>query len=459
VKFTVHLAPRAQDVERWSRGEAPSTLVKSNNGRDVWRVGAGSPALYVKRFPPELLRDRARKEARLLQALHAAGIPCPKLVAVADDQKGSYILTEEIPDTKTLADVLKKPGRSPLIDAFGRLALKLHDAGFDHQDFHAGNVLVRDNALYVIDVHRAERSRSLSRNKRLDAVAFAAMSFVETRPLSDVLRFLRAYGLTGRKEQLDVWARLRKRHHDYYVGRQKRAFKEGSGFGIQGTLHYRKGIDRELILNSIKRGRRETVRRTRSESLQRLDGSLFVKTTPPARAKRIWENAHALSVRGIDTPRLWCWDRFWVAGEWVDSLDLHDYVRGPYAGFSRAQRLDFLRRLARVVRRLHDTGTYHADLKAGNILVGQGRILVIDLDRVEFTEIVADTDRVFNLAQLNAAVTPPLTRTERLRFLDYYLGNCVTLRKQRDRWIRGIMHATVARKHRWPLQSSPGKVR
>ena len=95
---TIHLRTRAEDVERWSRGEVSGQVIKENHGRTVWRVPSGSPALYVKRFPAQFFRDRARQEADMLKTLEAASIPCPRLVALARDEKGSYIVTEEIAD-------------------------------------------------------------------------------------------------------------------------------------------------------------------------------------------------------------------------------------------------------------------------------------------------------------------------------------------------------------------------
>lgn len=452
MRFSIHLDSRKRDVERWGKGGVDAQLVKSNNAREVWRVNVGSPALYVKRFPKELLRDRARKEADLLGALEKAHIPCPRLVAVASDPQGSYILTEEIPESQPLSDLLRNRDLDArgLLEDLGKLARSLHDAGFDHQDFHAGNVLVRHRELYVIDVHRARRGRSLSRERRLDSVAFTAMSFVETRPRTDVLRFFRAYGLTDPKEVADAWARLRSRHHEYYQGRQKRCFKDGTGFGVDGALHYRKGVDVFDLRKRLYAAPKKTVRRTKTEGLHRVDGGYFLKTTTPSRAKRIWEHAHGLAVRGIDTPRLHLWERSQVAGEWVESVDLFDYIRLTYGALPGLDRRDFLFRLARVVRRLHDRGVYHSDLKGGNILIGEGRILVIDLDRVRFSLDVPERDRLFNLAQLNASVTPPLTKTDRLRFLDLYIGNCASLRAKRRRWIAEIMKTTLARKHRWP---------
>jgi tRNA A-37 threonylcarbamoyl transferase component Bud32 len=454
VHVTLHLDSRGADVDRWARGGAPAELLKSNSGRKVWRVAAGEPALFVKRFPREMLRDRARKEADLLAALERAGIPCPRLAAVARDKDGSYILTEEIPRSRTLSEALARDGATarPLLAALGVLTRKLHDAGFEHQDFHAGNVLVSDGSLFVIDVHRAQHRRSLSRERRLEGVAFMAMSFSELRPLTDLVRYLRAYGLTSREEWLAVWKRLRRRRDRYFRGRQQRCFKEGTGFGVDGKTIYRKDVDLPALLDRTRTGRREVIKAKGGESLNRVDATLFVKETRPSRARRIWENAHGLAVRGIDTPRLWAWGGSQVTGEWIDSRDLYGYVREVFHTLSKAARGEFLHRLARFVRRMHDRGVYHADLKAANVLVGDGRIVVVDLDRVRFSVDVPERDRMFNLAQLNAAVTPPLTRSDRLRFLHAYFGNCRSLWNERSRWVREIMRMTVARAHHWPAR-------
>ncbi len=444
--ITLHLPARAADVDRWSRGEVAGEVVKENSGRTIWRVPAGAPALYVKRFPRELLRDRARKEAGMLLALEKAGIPCPRLVATARDAEGSYILTEEIAPAAILQQRLSKPGSRPLLAALGALARRLHDAGFEHLDFHAGNILVKDRDLYVLDVHRARCGKALSRSRRLDGVAFMAMSFSEFLPLTDLLRFFRAYGLEERDVRA-AWNRLRSLRDRYYRGRTERCFKEGTGFGVKGRLVHRKGVDLEQVLHAAESKSAGVVKASGGESLHRV-GALFVKRTTPARARKIWKNAHGLEVRHIDTPRLQAWGGPWVAGDWIEAPDLYGYVRDKFPRMGRAARDGFLSRLARTVRRMHDRGVYHADLKAANVLVTEEKFHVVDLDRVRFSLDVAEKDRIFNLAQLNASVTPPLTRTDRLRALRYYFGRCRP--SSEPRWVREIMRVTIARAHHWP---------
>ena len=444
----IHLPSREADVGRWSRGEVAGTVVKENSSRTVWRVPAGDPALYVKRFPPSAVSDRAAKEARLLGALEAAGIPCPRLVATARDRAGTYVLTEEIAPARSLQALLAAgdPDRRSLLRSLSALTRRLHDAGFEHQDYHTGNVLVRGRDLFVLDVHRARRRKSLPRNAALDGIAFAALSFSDLVSLTDQLRFIRGCGVGTRAEERDVFRRLRRFRDRHARSRQARCLKESTGFGVRNGIYFRRGADPEALRTQVGRLGRTVAK----ESVSPLPGGLFVKRTPRARARKIWEHAHGLSVRGIPTPRLDACGPGWVAGEWIEAPNLGDVARDRFPGLGRGERDEFLFRLARAVRKLHDRGVYHADLKSSNVLVRGDTFLFVDLDRVSFSADVPDRGRSFNLAQLNASVHAAVTRADRLRFLRAYMGCDRARWRQFRAWVREIMKRTIARKHLWP---------
>jgi tRNA A-37 threonylcarbamoyl transferase component Bud32 len=447
----VFLSERASDVERWFRGELPSEVVKRNDARTVWRAGSEAPRLYVKRFPPSLFRDRATAEARMLQTLAQAGIPCPRLVATSRDSSGSYVITEEVPDAPVLRELLDRggPGSPGLVTSLGRLVRRIQDAGIDHQDLHVGNVLARGGTLYVIDVHRASKRR-FSDSRRIAGLAFTAMSFLDLRPLSDVARFLRAAGLSDHRDWERVWMLLRRDLHRYYAGRGERCVKSGLGFGVHEGVFHRTEIDVAKIVRAVSSGPLEPVKVEGTRGFYRSPEGFFVKRMNRSSAVRYWRAAHELAVRKLGTPRLFACGSSWVAGEWLDSPDLHIFVRDEFGRLRRQERDALLRKFAREVCRLHLLGVRHKDLKAGNVLVRAGEFLFVDLDSVRFQVQVDERHRILNLAQLNASVTPPLTRTDRLRFLRAYFGFCASLRKEERRWAGEIMRVTVARRHRWP---------
>jgi hypothetical protein len=241
--------------------------------------------------------------------------------------------------------------------------------------------------------------------------------------------------------------RYRRRRADR--ARQRACLRENAEFGRRGRLRYRRGVDLERLAAVVEDGGLTVVKAERQVIARSADGWL-VKRTSRRRARRLWWNAYGLEVRGIPTPPLWARGPHWVVGEWVDGLPLDRYVRGGYASLGRAGRNTFLRRLAEVLRHMHERGVFHHDLKGENLVVTAGAVQVIDLDRVSFTLGVSRRRRIRNLAQINASVTPPVTRTDRLRLLRYYLGNAWSAVAERD-WIARIMRMTIARRHAWPV--------
>jgi tRNA A-37 threonylcarbamoyl transferase component Bud32 len=242
--------------------------------------------------------------------------------------------------------------------------------------------------------------------------------------------------------------RERYRRHRADRVRQRACLGENGEFGQRRGLRYRRGVDLERVTTVAQEGGHTVVKAERQIIARSEDGWL-VKRTSRRRARRLWWNAYGLEVRGIPTPPLWARGPDWVVGEWTDGLPLDQYVHAAYANLGRAGRNTFLRRLAALLRDMHERGVFHHDLKGENLVVVDGAVQAVDLDRVSFTLRVSRRRRVLNLAQINASVTPPVTRTDRLRLLRYYLDGDGSAMDERD-WITRIMRTTIARHHAWP---------
>ncbi len=106
-------------------------------------------------------RTRSLAELRLLLRLHADGLPVPRPVAARYEQSGiayrADLITEELPDTQTLAQRLSV-GELSLSSwaAIGRCIRRFHDYGVCHADLNAHNVLLRgEEEVFLVDFDRA----------------------------------------------------------------------------------------------------------------------------------------------------------------------------------------------------------------------------------------------------------------------------------------------------------------
>lgn len=126
-----------------------------------------------------LARTRAFRELRLTAELHARGLPVPRPVAAGVTRHcltyEAALLTVRIPGARALAELLERgEADEALLAAVGAVLRRFHDAGLDHVDLNARNLLIDDAGTpWLIDLDRcrlrapgAWRSANLSRLER-----------------------------------------------------------------------------------------------------------------------------------------------------------------------------------------------------------------------------------------------------------------------------------------------------
>src|SRR5438128_12125803 len=157
-------------------------------------LGAGETAVraFLKREQATYWRDyvsslwaglgwvsRSSREGRMLQALQAAGFPCPEFIAAGEDDRGrAFLLVRELEGTEELRQVLREhttdvAGRRLLARRIGCVLAEMHDAGFRHGDLYSKHVhanLARQT-IHFLDWQRAQRRRRLSWVCRLHDLA------------------------------------------------------------------------------------------------------------------------------------------------------------------------------------------------------------------------------------------------------------------------------------------------
>lgn len=195
--------------------DLPGEVVSGHPDRHVVRVerpGHDRP-LYLKREHRIGGRERLRqwlagfgwasrcgREAAVIRALHAAGLPCPTVIASGDRGGRAFLLVEEL-DGIELRRLLSDGGLSPtdrrrLATRLGLAIGELHAAGFTTPDLSAKHVFVDPDTFEptLIDWQSARRVRRMADRDRLGALALLHASLADdVASPRERLRFLRAY--------------------------------------------------------------------------------------------------------------------------------------------------------------------------------------------------------------------------------------------------------------------------
>ena len=145
-------------------------------------------------------------------------------------------------------------------------------------------------------------------------------------------------------------------------------------------------------------------------------------------AMRSWIFGQSLRDRGLPTARPLAVLQRFRGGFPREGFLIFKYIAGAVelpgavARASADERKQLAEDLGRLVRDVHDKGVSHGDLKAPNILIADGRPVLVDLVGIRLGLRVPFRERVRNLARLNASFfrSPLVRNSDRLRFLRAY---------------------------------------
>ncbi len=212
--------------------------IKHNSVRTVWRARIGRAVYYLKYYAQHrwnqglkrLLRGPASaiefecgmyalaagvpvvRPAGYCTRVPCNGRPCSLLVTHASEP--AYPLSEQW--SVLLADDDPARGRRDrayLIDQLAELIARAHQAGFEHRDMHAANILVRPMGRQryetaFVDLQNARVGRALSDQTVVRNLGQLNQWFRQRASIGDRLRFLRRY-VRWRNEYEQTFAQAR----------------------------------------------------------------------------------------------------------------------------------------------------------------------------------------------------------------------------------------------------------
>ncbi|NIA21373.1 MAG: hypothetical protein GWP05_05260 [Anaerolineaceae bacterium] len=391
------------------------------------------------------------------------------------------------------------PGPRAIAAMIARLLAELHTLGLRHTDLHPGNLLVvglgdpGDQAgpgglggsgglgglggrwrLEVLDLVALEEMPGL---RTLGEHLVQLNHFFE--PLATrserrrVLKFLEARGLRveGGPRQIEADTQIYRRR--FYRRRDGRCLRRGkyfrplkvgrfSGFVVADWAQrlprsadelaraleiseYVKKSRRGLSGFARVAGHRVFIKRDSQRGWRRPRGpwpKILEDWIRGSRQRKAWRMGHALGVRGIATARPLVWVDLChglrgresiIVNEAITNYRPLDQVLGHLAGRKRASCIETV---AREIRRLHESGLSHRDLKAQNVMVRfDGRLwrmVLVDMDgvrrhrgplsrrrrRQDLMRLAFSWDWGYGVED----TVPDLAPSDCLRFLKTYLG-------------------------------------
>lgn len=109
--------------------------------------------------------SKSSREAKILQGLAQAGVPCPDVLAVGEHAGKAFLLLRENSGAVELRHYLQQhpDERLSIAHELGQSLAQLHARGFWHGDLYAKHVLVGEGRrIALLDWQRAGRRREVS---------------------------------------------------------------------------------------------------------------------------------------------------------------------------------------------------------------------------------------------------------------------------------------------------------
>lgn len=391
--------------------------------RLVCKAYLGDEPVLMKLFLDAQMEQEAAADSRGVEALMAAGIRTPALLARDRVAGQGYplLLFEYLPGTSSFREGWELAGpsqQSLLIADLLRMVARQHQAGLRQRDFHLRNFLLDpEGDLYAIDggdylVKEAQVNKPAALKNLGVLFGHLPRKVLSNDPelLEHYLQLRQWPSTQGLMKEVLTGANSFRRRRARIISRK--AFRNCSEFRVwrKGSLHInqRRDLDSQALIDWIeasrldlvpekdvmlKPGNSQTVWQTRLGDMDVVVKRYNIKNWRHAlrrafsrsRASRSWENAHALRAYHIHTPEPLAMieqragplrRKTWFITRVADGTGANEFFRGRELPESSSD----MRRLADLVLAFGENELVHGDMKATNFILSARAVQVIDLD-------------------------------------------------------------------------------
>lgn len=371
-----------------------------------------------------------RREERGLRFLLRCGNATPPLLRsqYVEDRKCYVLILGAIAPAQTFGEAWKQRStgaeRQRLLNSMVRVFAELHGAGLIQSDPHFNNFLVSGDRLYTLDGSDIVRFRPFfaKRQALANLAVFSAIlpSEYDDLTVGALVEYFKlrrwAHSQRDSNSFIQLIASIRERNNRNYL--RRKIFRECTPFVARRSWNFSWACDRRFytpsmkellrapdkflaqhIQSHLKQGQGATVALVKVDDLQLVVKHYHAKNRVHAfrrafgktRAARSWSNAHRLRICGVATaePVAWIEKRFGPFRR--ASYFLSRYVAGPHlleflgSGASPgAEQIELADQVVNMLESLGRCRIVHGDLKATNIIVHEGKPVLMDLDAMRY---------------------------------------------------------------------------
>lgn len=397
-----------------------------SHGRSYVIADYNDSQIFIKSFKekglPGFIRNRissrGKREYRLGNFLLSRSIKTAKPLGYGVSRMGSYIIQKWI-EGRSLLTVFKESERhSELLEMLAVFLniLKMHHVR--HNDLHSDNILVCDEQLYLIDLHKTRIKASftlLDEASNLSHVLVNIYSYLDSDEKS---AFFASYGNTGIQglveQEMD---RLANR---WIRKKKERAFQETSMIVVRGNRFYITGMESRAV-----GGLQRVIKVDRKIRVEQYTDHIRKTYASRHRLERAWRNHVVLAYMNLSIAPT----AFYVERPGDGSMgsitmeDLHGkgqeldrYLDGKYDTMATHERRRFIARLTDFLLMITRKKIIHKDMKACNVFVfHEEGFMLLDVEDIRFRALDEESLKRM-LIQLNTTIPRRVSTGDRIRF-------------------------------------------